>query len=121
MDTQRNFLLRDCKDQRLMRKCLRGGSLSHNSTDVYRSECLGDEGVWEVLGSLWYATLTIHCFKFIFMHREEKSQKNPRKMDQRLINEAEHNNLLRTLEKNMEIPQDCTYANQKAIDEEVSS
>ncbi|XP_045319557.1 probable ATP-dependent RNA helicase DDX60 isoform X1 [Leopardus geoffroyi] len=49
---------------------------------------------------------------------DEKSQKNPRKMDQRLIHEAEHTNLLRTLEKNLEIPQECTYANQKAIDTE---
>ncbi|XP_077925546.1 putative ATP-dependent RNA helicase DDX60 isoform X3 [Halichoerus grypus] len=49
---------------------------------------------------------------------DEKSQKNPRKMDQILIHEAEHNNLLKTLEKNLEIPQECTYANQKAIDTE---
>ncbi|GAB5570388.1 probable ATP-dependent RNA helicase DDX60 isoform X1 [Prionailurus iriomotensis] len=49
---------------------------------------------------------------------DEKSHKNPRKMDQRLIHEAEHTNLLRTLEKNLEIPQECTYANQKAIDTE---
>ncbi|XP_059230191.1 probable ATP-dependent RNA helicase DDX60 isoform X2 [Mustela nigripes] len=49
---------------------------------------------------------------------DEKSQKNPRKMDQMLIHEAEHNNLLKILEKNLEIPQECTYANQKAIDTE---
>jgi len=42
-------------------------------------------------------------------------------MDQILIHEAEHNNLLKTLEKNLEIPQECTYANQKAIDTEVSA
>lgn len=47
------FLLWDHKAQKLMRKCIRGGSLSQNSTDVYRSDCLGDEGVWEVMGSLW--------------------------------------------------------------------
>lgn len=41
-------------------------------------------------------------------------------MDQMLIHEAEHNNLLKILEKNLEIPQECTYANQKAIDTEVS-
>ncbi|XP_029794930.1 probable ATP-dependent RNA helicase DDX60 isoform X2 [Suricata suricatta] len=49
---------------------------------------------------------------------DEKSQKNPRKMDQMLLHEAEHNNLLKTLEKNLETPPDCTYANQKAIDTE---
>lgn len=54
------------------------------------------------------------------MNRYEKKQKIPRKMDQRLIiHEAEHNNLLKILKKNLEIPQECTYANQKAIDTEV--
>jgi len=38
-------LLKDPKSQRLMRKSIRRGSLSQNSTDVYRSECLGDEGI----------------------------------------------------------------------------
>ncbi|KAM9191809.1 putative ATP-dependent RNA helicase DDX60 [Dugong dugon] len=47
---------------------------------------------------------------------DEKSQKKPRKMDQSLILEAERNNLLKSLEKNLGIPQDCTYADQKAID-----
>nr|XP_023492101.1 probable ATP-dependent RNA helicase DDX60 isoform X1 [Equus caballus] len=47
---------------------------------------------------------------------DEKSQKKPRKMDQSLVREAEHDNLLKILEKNMEIPQDCTYADQKAMD-----
>ena len=55
------------------------------------------------------------------MNRDERSLKNPRKMDQKLIYEAEHNNLLKILEKNLEIPEECTYANQKAIDAEVSS
>eukprot|EP00071_Canis_lupus_P023777 XP_013975221.1 probable ATP-dependent RNA helicase DDX60 [Canis lupus familiaris] len=49
---------------------------------------------------------------------DERSLKNPRKMDQKLIYEAEHNNLLKILEKNLEIPEECTYANQKAIDAE---
>ncbi|XP_028350083.1 probable ATP-dependent RNA helicase DDX60 isoform X2 [Physeter macrocephalus] len=49
---------------------------------------------------------------------DKRSQKNPRKMDQSLIHEAEHDSLLRVLEKNLEIPQDCTYADQKAIDAE---
>lgn len=37
------------------------------------------------------------------------------------MHETEHNYLLQTLEKNLEIPKDCTYANQKAIDDQVSS
>nr|XP_019587029.1 PREDICTED: probable ATP-dependent RNA helicase DDX60 [Rhinolophus sinicus] len=49
---------------------------------------------------------------------DEKSQKKPRKMDQSFIHEAEHDNLLRILEKNLEIPQECTYADQKALDTE---
>ncbi|XP_057577866.1 probable ATP-dependent RNA helicase DDX60 [Hippopotamus amphibius kiboko] len=49
---------------------------------------------------------------------DERSQRNPRKMDQSLIHEAERDNLLKVLEKNLEIPQDCTYADQKAIDDE---
>nr|XP_010948557.1 PREDICTED: probable ATP-dependent RNA helicase DDX60 [Camelus bactrianus] len=49
---------------------------------------------------------------------DEKSQKKPRKMDQSLIHDAEYDHLLRVLEKNLEIPQDCTYADQKAIDTE---
>ncbi|KAB1262813.1 putative ATP-dependent RNA helicase DDX60 [Camelus dromedarius] len=40
-------------------------------------------------------------------------------MDQSLIHDAEYDHLLRVLEKNLEIPQDCTYADQKAIDTEV--
>nr|XP_023439527.2 probable ATP-dependent RNA helicase DDX60 isoform X2 [Dasypus novemcinctus] len=47
---------------------------------------------------------------------DEKSSKKPRKKDQSLINEAEYNSLLNNLEKYLEIPQDCTYANQKAVD-----
>ncbi|KAM9082357.1 putative ATP-dependent RNA helicase DDX60 isoform 2-T3 [Megaptera novaeangliae] len=49
---------------------------------------------------------------------DKRSQKNPRKMDQSLIRGAEHDNLLKSLEKSLEIPQDCTYADQKAIDAE---
>nr|XP_033713399.1 probable ATP-dependent RNA helicase DDX60 isoform X4 [Tursiops truncatus] len=49
---------------------------------------------------------------------DKRSQTNPRKMDQSLILEAEHANLLKLLEKNLEIPEDCTYADQKAIDAE---
>ncbi|XP_006864611.1 PREDICTED: probable ATP-dependent RNA helicase DDX60-like, partial [Chrysochloris asiatica] len=45
-----------------------------------------------------------------------KSQKNPRKMDQSLIQEAEYKNICKSLEKNLRIPQDCTYADEKAID-----
>nr|XP_014994961.1 probable ATP-dependent RNA helicase DDX60 [Macaca mulatta] len=49
---------------------------------------------------------------------DEKSQKKNRNVDQSLIHEAEHDNLLKCLEKNLEIPQDCTYADQKAVDTE---
>lgn len=55
------------------------------------------------------------------MNRDEKSQKKNRNVDQSLIHEAEHDNLLKCLEKNLEIPQDCTYADQKAVDTEVST
>ncbi|XP_038173538.1 probable ATP-dependent RNA helicase DDX60, partial [Arvicola amphibius] len=48
----------------------------------------------------------------------EKSQKPSRRLDQNIMSEAERDYLLRSLEKNMEIPQDCTYADQKAIDDE---
>lgn len=48
---------------------------------------------------------------------DEKGQKN-RTTDQSLIREAEHDSLLRSLEKNMETPQDCTYADRKVIDAE---
>ncbi|XP_041530748.1 probable ATP-dependent RNA helicase DDX60 [Microtus oregoni] len=48
---------------------------------------------------------------------DEKSQKASR-LDQISMYEAEHNQLLKSLEKNREIPQDCTYADQKAIDDE---
>lgn len=58
--------------------------------------------------------------KFVFINRDEKSLKKPRNMDQSLIHEAEHDNLLKVLEKNLEIPQDCTYADQKALDAQVS-
>lgn len=50
---------------------------------------------------------------------DEKSHKKNRNVDQSLIHEAEHDNLLKCLEKNLEIPQDCTYADQKAVDTEV--
>ncbi|XP_036137795.1 probable ATP-dependent RNA helicase DDX60 isoform X2 [Molossus molossus] len=50
---------------------------------------------------------------------DEKSQKKPRKVDKSLIYEAEHNNLLKNLEKNLEIPQEFSYADQKAVDAEI--
>ncbi|XP_045058537.2 probable ATP-dependent RNA helicase DDX60 isoform X2 [Desmodus rotundus] len=50
---------------------------------------------------------------------DEKSQKKPRKMDKSLIYEAEHDNLLKNLEKNLEIPPECTYADQKAVGAEM--
>ncbi|KAL6036284.1 hypothetical protein STEG23_024020, partial [Scotinomys teguina] len=49
---------------------------------------------------------------------DEKSQKPSRRLDQSIIHEAEHSYLLKSLEKNLAIPQDCTYADQKAIDDE---
>lgn len=55
------------------------------------------------------------------MNRDEKSQKKPRKMDRSLIHEAEHNSLLKILEKNLEIPQEFTYADRKTVDSEVST
>lgn len=55
------------------------------------------------------------------MNRDEKSQKKPRKMDQSLIREAEYNNLLKILEKNLAISQEYTYADRKAVDTEVSA
>lgn len=48
---------------------------------------------------------------------DEKGQKSSRRLDQSIMYEAEHNYLLKSLEKNLEIPKDCTYADQKAIDE----
>lgn len=87
---------------------------------VCSSACLGDEGIKDVLGFLWWPNVAVHYLKFVFINRDKRSQKNPRKMDQSLIHEAEHANLLKLLEKNLEIPEDCTYADQKAIDAEVS-
>ncbi|XP_019521038.1 PREDICTED: probable ATP-dependent RNA helicase DDX60 isoform X2 [Hipposideros armiger] len=49
---------------------------------------------------------------------DEKSQKKSRKMDQSFIQEAEYSNLLKVLEKNLEIPEECTYADRKALDTE---
>ncbi|KAK7817668.1 hypothetical protein U0070_018632 [Myodes glareolus] len=49
---------------------------------------------------------------------DEKSQKASRRLDQSILSEAERDYLLKSLEKNLEIPQDCTYADQKAIDDE---
>ncbi|XP_054432048.1 probable ATP-dependent RNA helicase DDX60 [Pteronotus mesoamericanus] len=50
---------------------------------------------------------------------DEKSQKKPRKMDKSLLYEAEHDNLVKMLEKNLEIPPECTYADQKAVGPEI--
>lgn len=83
---------------------------------MYIQENLGNRGL-----PVQQPNLTIHYLKFIFINRDEKSQKKPRKMDQSFINEAEHNNLLKILEKNLQIPPECTYADQKAVDAEVSS
>ncbi|CAH6787321.1 Ddx60 [Phodopus roborovskii] len=49
---------------------------------------------------------------------DEKCQKTSRRLDQIIMREAEHNYLLKSLEKNLAIPEDCTYADQKAIDDE---
>lgn len=87
---------------------------------VCSSACLGDEGIKDVPGFLWRPNVAVHYLKFVFINRDKRSQKNPRKMDQSLILAAERANLLKVFEKNLEIPQDCTYADQKAIDAEVS-
>ncbi|XP_063090855.1 probable ATP-dependent RNA helicase DDX60 isoform X2 [Cavia porcellus] len=50
---------------------------------------------------------------------EEKSQKKPRILDQNFILEAEYNCLLKSLNKSLEIPQDCTYTDQKVMDAEL--
>ncbi|XP_021120572.1 probable ATP-dependent RNA helicase DDX60 isoform X1 [Heterocephalus glaber] len=50
---------------------------------------------------------------------DKKSKKKPITLDQTLIHEAEHNCLLKSLEKNLEIPQDCTYADRKVMDAEL--
>ncbi|XP_029336518.1 probable ATP-dependent RNA helicase DDX60 isoform X3 [Mus caroli] len=49
---------------------------------------------------------------------DEKGQKSSRRLDESVMCETEHNYLLQSLEKNLEIPKDCTYANQKAIDDQ---
>ncbi|XP_041530136.1 probable ATP-dependent RNA helicase DDX60 [Microtus oregoni] len=49
---------------------------------------------------------------------DENNEKSSRRLDQSIMQEAEHDYLLKRLEKNLEIPQDCTYADQKAIDDE---
>ena len=67
----------------------------------------------EILGFLWWPDSTVHYLRLW-------SQKNPRRRNQSLLHEAEHDNLLKVLEKNLDVPQDCTYADQKAIDAEVS-
>ncbi|XP_007527285.3 probable ATP-dependent RNA helicase DDX60 [Erinaceus europaeus] len=46
----------------------------------------------------------------------EKGQKKSRKNEQSLILEAEHEDLRKFLDKNLEIPQDCTYADPKVMD-----
>ncbi|EGW01370.1 putative ATP-dependent RNA helicase DDX60 [Cricetulus griseus] len=51
---------------------------------------------------------------------DEKSKKPSRRLDQIIMHEAEYNYLLKSLEKHLEIPEDCTYADQKAIDDEMS-
>ncbi|KAM6149608.1 LOW QUALITY PROTEIN: putative ATP-dependent RNA helicase DDX60 [Erethizon dorsatum] len=48
-----------------------------------------------------------------------KSQKKTRILDQSLIHEAEYNCLQKSLKKNLEIPPDCTYADQKVMDAEL--
>lgn len=60
-------------------------------------------------------------FLKLYFYRDEKGQKSSRRLDQSIMYEAEHDYLLKSLEKNLEIPKDCTYADQKAIDEEVST
>ncbi|XP_012512448.1 PREDICTED: probable ATP-dependent RNA helicase DDX60 [Propithecus coquereli] len=45
----------------------------------------------------------------------KKSQKTPKKMDQDLVQKAEHDNLLRSLQENLKVPEDCTYADRKAL------
>ncbi|KFO30865.1 Putative ATP-dependent RNA helicase DDX60, partial [Fukomys damarensis] len=50
---------------------------------------------------------------------DKKSKKKMRRLDESLIHEAEHNCLLKSLEKNLEIPQDCTYSDRKVMDAEL--
>ncbi|XP_059100446.1 probable ATP-dependent RNA helicase DDX60 [Peromyscus eremicus] len=50
--------------------------------------------------------------------RKIKDEKPSRRLDERIMYEAEHNYLLKSLKKNLAIPEDCTYADHKAIDSE---
>ncbi|XP_055970196.1 probable ATP-dependent RNA helicase DDX60 isoform X2 [Sorex fumeus] len=75
-----------------------------------------DKEVYDVTNKLQKVKKSIEKQKAI----EERSKKKPREMNQSFIREAQHNNLLKILEKNLAIPQDCTYADQKAsVDTEV--
>ncbi|XP_042556908.1 probable ATP-dependent RNA helicase DDX60 [Dipodomys spectabilis] len=49
---------------------------------------------------------------------EGKKQQKTRKLDQSLYHEAQYNHLLQSLEENLKMPQDCTYADYKVIDSE---
>ncbi|XP_012879171.1 PREDICTED: probable ATP-dependent RNA helicase DDX60 [Dipodomys ordii] len=49
---------------------------------------------------------------------EGKKQRKTRKLDQSLYHEAQYNHLLQSLEENLKMPQDCTYADYKVIDSE---
>ncbi|KAM4836866.1 putative ATP-dependent RNA helicase DDX60 [Thomomys bottae] len=49
---------------------------------------------------------------------EGKKHQKTKYLDQSLIHEAEYDHLLKTLEKNQEIPQDCTYADYNVMDSE---
>ncbi|XP_076409397.1 putative ATP-dependent RNA helicase DDX60 [Peromyscus maniculatus bairdii] len=50
--------------------------------------------------------------------RKIKDEKPSRRLDEHIMYQAERNYLLKSLEKNLAIPKDCTYADQKAIDNE---
>ncbi|XP_036022571.1 probable ATP-dependent RNA helicase DDX60 [Onychomys torridus] len=50
--------------------------------------------------------------------RKIKDEKPSRRLDERSMYEAERNYLLKSLKKNLAIPEDCTYADPKAIDNE---
>ncbi|KAM9675541.1 LOW QUALITY PROTEIN: putative ATP-dependent RNA helicase DDX60 [Dama dama] len=67
-----------------------------------------------------YKTVSRCTFQALLKAFVKWRTKNPRRRNQSLLHEAEHDNLLKVLEKNLDIPQDCTYADQKATGAEVS-
>ncbi|XP_013368908.1 PREDICTED: probable ATP-dependent RNA helicase DDX60 isoform X2 [Chinchilla lanigera] len=99
----------------VVEECARRVSISLEEKQERKRPPKADKAAHDTASKLRKVKKSVEKWKTL----DEKREKKARILGQNFIHEAEYNCLLKSLEKNMEIPQDCTYADQKMMDAEL--